>query len=150
MNMLYRHNQSGYVILATFGLGLIIMAYLGMVYGSNLFVFGTITTFAVLLMLFSSITVLIFGDTLEVRFGLGLIRKKFSLAEIESCQKVVNPWWYGWGIHITPDGWLYNVSGRKAVEVKTKNGRKYRIGTDEPEELERVLHNAVAAANKAL
>jgi len=141
----YSHNQSGYVILVSFGLGLIVAAYLGMIYGFDLLFFGIVTTLAVCLMLFSSLTVLINSERLQVRFGLGTIRKNFMLADIESCQKVRNPWWYGWGIHLTPYGWLYNVSGLDAVEIKMKNGRKFRIGTDEPEELKTALNATIGS-----
>ena len=33
------------------------------------------------------------------------------------------------------DGWLFNISGFDAVEIVLKNGRRYQLGTDEPEEL---------------
>jgi hypothetical protein len=37
--------------------------------------------------------------------------------------------------------WIYNVSGFDAVEIKLKNGKVYRIGTDEPKKLEQtILH----------
>jgi hypothetical protein len=54
---------------------------------------------------------------------------------------VKNPWYYGWGIHLTPSGWLYNVSGFWAVELQMKNGKKYRIGTDDPEGLVQVIQD---------
>ena len=33
------------------------------------------------------------------------------------------------------NGWLFNVSGLQAVEIFLRSGKKYRIGTDEPERL---------------
>ncbi len=54
-----------------------------------------------------------------------------------------NPWYYGWGIRLTPHGWLYNVSGSYAVEIKTKTGKKYRIGTDVPNELEKAIRQSI-------
>lgn len=53
------------------------------------------------------------------------------------------PLYYGWGIHLTPHGWLYNVSGSDAVEIRMKTGKKYRIGTDVPEELERAISRSI-------
>ncbi|MDY0387304.1 MAG: hypothetical protein RBT65_09290 [Methanolobus sp.] len=35
--------------------------------------------------------------------------------------------------------WIFNDSGFDAVEIKTKNGKIYRIGTDEPKQLERAI-----------
>lgn len=48
----------------------------------------------------------------------------------------------GWGIRITPHGMLYNVSGSEAVEIRMKNVRRFRLGTDEPE----VLRGAILKA----
>jgi hypothetical protein len=44
---------------------------------------------------------------------------------------VRNKRWWGWGIHPTPRGWLYNVSGLAAVEVALRNGKTIRIGSEE-------------------
>jgi hypothetical protein len=91
---------------------------------------------AVALVLFSTLTVVIWEDELEVRFGPGPIRKRFKLHDIESCRVVKNHWYYGWGIRLTPHGVLYNVSGFYAVELRLRTGKKFRIGTDVPQELE--------------
>ncbi|MDY7014940.1 MAG: hypothetical protein SVX43_15355 [Cyanobacteriota bacterium] len=55
---------------------------------------------------------------------------------------VKNPWYYGWGIRLTPRGWLFNVSGLDAVEISLNSGRHFRIGTDRPRELERAIRRA--------
>ncbi|RLC47786.1 MAG: hypothetical protein DRH57_03405 [Candidatus Cloacimonadota bacterium] len=89
------------------------------------------------------LTVLIEEDVLEIRFGPGLIRKRFPLKDIELCRIVKNPLYYGWGIRLTPNGWLYNVSGSYAVEIKMKTGKKYRIGTDVPNELETAIQQSI-------
>jgi hypothetical protein len=85
--------------------------------------------------LFSGLTVRVDRTSVSARFGPGLIRKTISLSDIASCAPVRNRWWYGWGIRKIPHGWLYNVSGLDAVELKMENGRVYRIGTDEPRAL---------------
>ena len=36
------------------------------------------------------------------------------------------------GIHHTPYGWLYNVSGFDAVAITLRDGRKFAVGTDDP------------------
>jgi hypothetical protein len=38
---------------------------------------------------------------------------------------------------------IFNVSGLDAVEIKMKNGKIYRIGTDEPKQLERAILQAI-------
>ncbi len=59
-----------------------------------------------------------------------------------------NPCYYGWGIRWTPNGWLYNVSGFYAVEIKMKTGKKYRIGTDAPNELEKAIKESIKEVKK--
>ena len=40
-----------------------------------------------------------------------------------------------WLGHLTPYGWLYNVSGLDAVAITLRDGRKFALGTDDPEGL---------------
>ena len=89
--------------------------------------------------LFDSLTVRVSNAHVEIRFGIGMIRKQFNVDNIKTATIVKNKWYYGWGIRLTPHGWLYNVSGLDAVEILMHNGKQYRIGTDQPNE----LHNAI-------
>ena len=91
-------------------------------------------------MLFGALTVEVDHVAIRLRFGLGLIRKAFSLTDVASCRVVRNRWWWGWGIRLIPGGWLYNVSGLDAVELVLKNGKTFRIGTDEPRQLAEFIH----------
>ena len=70
-----------------------------------------------------------------MRFGLGIIRRTIALADVTGCTVVRNPWWYGWGIRLIPHGWMWNVAGLDAVELQFRTGRRFRIGTDDPEGL---------------
>ena len=78
-------------------------------------------------------------DVLRIRFGPGVIRNDFSLKDVEPCHVVKTPWHYDWGIHLTLPGRLYNVSGYYAIEIKMKTGKKCRIGTDVPDDLETAI-----------
>lgn len=144
----YQHIQIGYLMIITLAIALLFIASLMAVYGFNWVVFTVLIILGICLVLFSALTVLIEEDILEIRFGPGVIRKKFSLKDIESCQVVKNPWYYGWGIHLTPYGWLYNVSGFYAVEIRMKTGKKYRIGTNVPNDLEKVILQSIERTEK--
>jgi hypothetical protein len=85
--------------------------------------------------LFGSLTVTIDEEKIVAAFGPGWPHKAVPLAQVRGVRQVRNSWWYGWGIRITPHGWLYNVSGLDAVELELLGGRSLRIGTDEPERL---------------
>jgi hypothetical protein len=39
--------------------------------------------------------------------------------------------------------WIYNVSGFDAAEIILKNGRVYRIGTDDSNELETAIKRII-------
>ncbi len=87
----------------------------------------------------SSLTVEVTQTRLSWFFGPGLLRKSIEREAITSATPVRNPWWYGWGIHLTPRGWLYNVGGFDAVELALSNGSTLRIGSDEAAALARAL-----------
>ena len=89
----------------------------------------------VALVLFYKLTITINEETLCASFGIGTIRKRVSVANIVACEPIRIRWWYGWGIHLTPYGWLYNVSGLDAVAITLRNGRKLALGTDDPQGL---------------
>ncbi len=95
----------------------------------------TFVILLVLIPLFYCLTVEADNEYVSVKFGIGLIKTKFERADIESCKPVRNKWYYGWGVRRLDRGWMYNISGLDAVEIHMKNGKVYRIGTDEPEEL---------------
>jgi len=117
-------------------------------YGFDWIAFIVLIILVICLFLFSALTISINNDILKISFGIGLIRKEFLLKDIESCRIVKNPWYYGWGIRLTPYGWLYNVSGFYAVEIKLKTGERYRIGTDVPYELEKVIQESIEKLKK--
>ena len=85
--------------------------------------------------LFRSLTVTIDPENISLVFGLGIIQKQFRVAEIESAEAFRNRWWYGLGIRKIDGAWVYGVSGLDAVELQMKDGRRFRIGTDEPDRL---------------
>ena len=139
----YRHTQTGYVVIISFIITLALIAYPMLSRGMD-WIFPAVLVFiGILTALFASLTVIIQQDTLEIRFGIGIIKKTFQLRDIESCKSVKNPWYYGWGIHRTTHGWIYNVSGSHAVEIRMKSGERHRIGTDVPDELEKAIEYAI-------
>ncbi len=147
----YEHTQRGALIIWAVTaaiIGILAMTYLfGMVWITAL-VLG-IMIFA--LAICSTLTVSVCDDILRIRYGpLPLIRKSWPVAEIASAAAVTNSWYYGWGIRWTPHGWLYNVSGFEAVEVRLLSGKTFRIGTDEPEALCRALEQARMKNKKPL
>jgi len=130
----YRHTQRGTLILAvTLGMALVFCG-LGFSIGLLKSLWISVPVLLAAAWLFSSLTVEITDRELRWKFGPGLIRKSVPLAEIVSAQLArTGP---SWGIHWSPrTGWLYNVSGFDAVAVTLRSGKKFALGTDEPQAL---------------
>ena len=144
----YRHTQRADLLLLVLGGAVAVTLIVGsaavadwqpIALGVVIFVLVVLATVVVL---FSALTVVVDDENLQIAFGPGLIRNTWSLDCIVAWQPVRNPWWYGWGIHSTPNGWLYNVSGFEAIELVLSDGRRYRIGTDDPAGLQAALEAA--------
>lgn len=145
MAVSYKHTQVGYMILVPVLIVLIVLGYIFTVLLPAFQWAGYITIIILLvaLVLFASLAVIIDDALLEIRFGIGLIRRKFSLEEFDLVGVVKSPWYYGWGIRIIPNGRLYNVSGSYAVELRRNDGTVVRIGSDEPEKLEEAIRESI-------
>ena len=87
------------------------------------------------LVLFYRLRITIEDETFRASFGPGIIHKRVRLAEIGGCEPIRICWWYGRGIHLTPYGWLYNVSSFDGVAITLRDGRKFALGTDDPHAL---------------
>jgi len=140
----YEHTQIGYFIVVVIVAAMVAIGIIMANAGVNWIATTVLGVLAVIVVLFHRLTVAINGEELVVQFGPGAIRKRFNLNEIESCQVVRIPWYYGWGIRSTPDGMAFRVSGFHAVEIKLRTGKKYLIGTDVPQELEEAIRQAIS------
>jgi hypothetical protein len=131
----YRHTQIGWVILAALA---VIFAFIWVRLPPEAALaarFPLLLVAVLLLFVFSVLTVEVDEDSIRLRFGIGLVRKRIPLAEVKAWRTVRNPWYTGWGIRLGPGYVLWNVSGRAAVELDLASGRRFRVGTDEPEAL---------------
>ena len=148
--MNYKHTQIGYLILI---ITLVILVFFAWVYiaasteppsvdsGTNFAFTAIMVLILFILGSFTTLTVSVDEKYLRIKFGYGIFRKQFLLSEILSAKQVRNDWYHGWGIRfwLWPKMWIYNVSGFDAVEIKLKNGKIYRIGTNEPKKLEQTI-----------
>ena len=85
--------------------------------------------------LFWGLTVEVNKDIIRLSFGFGIIHRSIPRERIAMVTRVRNRWWYSLGVRLTPHGWMWNISGLDAIELTYHNGKKFRIGTDEPEAL---------------
>ena len=138
----YRHTQFGTAIVVSLLLSAALAAGVGVLTGLTLLAVIGPALMTVFLALFFSLAVEIDATPLSFRFGIGLIRKRVPLAEIVEAKPVRNHWRYGWGIHRTPHGGLYDVSGGEAVEIALASGERFRLETDEPRRRAQILRAA--------
>jgi hypothetical protein len=133
--MTYRHTQFGstivYPLIAiALASGILIAWFTSVLVGA--LIAGIVLVTAII---FSKLTIAIDDIYVRAIFGPGFTFRKIRRADISACKPIRLRWWYGWGIHLTPYGWLYNVSGWDAVAITLRNGRRVSLGTDQPEEL---------------
>jgi len=145
MSVDYSHEQFGTFMVAfpaIFGLAVCLVLFAA---GAASAMPAVVLVSLVLVIIFFRLRVEVSREHLRVRFGMGLVGRTFDVSEIVEARPVRNRWYYGWGVRLTPHGWLYNVSGLDAVEVRLRCGKKFRIGTDEPEALTSALNRAIKA-----
>ena len=100
-------------------------------------VIAWVSTLIVLIVatLFWGLTVEVNRDMVRLYYGLGIIHRSIPRERIATVTQVRNRWWWGSGIRRTPHGWMWNISGLDAIELTYRDGKKFRIGTNEPEAL---------------
>jgi len=139
--MLYKHTQIGYLMI--FALLAVVLNFGFVLTRAELNPTLIAILFPILFLIasFTTLKVMVDKKYLRIKFGYGIFKKHFKLKEITSARIVKNSWYYGWGIRFWPwpHMWIYNVSGFNAVEIKMKNGKIYRIGTDKPKNLQYVI-----------
>ena len=122
----YKHTQIGYLMLFITLVVLVLFAWLQITAkaeppsydsGTNFAITAIMALILFILVSFSTLTVFIDEQFLKIRFGWGIFSKNFPC--------------------------IFNVSGFDAIEIKMKNGKIYRIGTDEPEKLESAIKQVI-------
>jgi hypothetical protein len=143
---MYSHTQRSAAALFLFSLAALVP--IGLLLGGALStadVGARITALAVAVVMaisafaFSSMTVAVRDGQLSWWFGPGIVKKTVPLSTIISAEPTTASILYGRGIHFTGRGWLYNVAGRQAVLVTQQDGKRFLLGTDEPDSLAHVI-----------
>lgn len=139
----YQTTQFSLLLTVIFGLLLI---YSTMVMIASRFSVLSVLVFVLLLvclLTFTTLTLDINEERLDVRFGPGLLHRAYPLKDI--CDvRIVNLAQYNifrqiWNV----PGWLYNLKTLDAVELEMRNGALLWIGTDQPTQLAKSIENAM-------
>jgi len=95
--------------------------------------------------LFYGMTTRITANSIRLSFGMGLIRKTIQLSQIIAVETVKNPWYFGWGVRLIPNGMLYNITGTSAIELKFKHTNKVlRIGAKDSLKLKQEIEKRLS------
>src|SRR4051794_31446278 len=114
MEVTSRHTQVSRATLGLMGIAWVAFVWWSL-RSSDPLVVTTSVLVGFVLVLFSTLTVIVRDEAMDVFFGPGLIRRRILLRRLRGVRVVRTPWYYGWGIRLTPTGWLWNVSGLDAV-----------------------------------
>ncbi len=136
---MYRHTQFGTVTVLFVFAGALILAGVSLTNGWRPMMTIVAAMLVLVLVLHHSLTIEVDPGEVRCFFGIGLIRRRFPMSDIVAAAAVKNPWYWGWGIRLTPVGWMFNVSGLEAVELELRSGKRFRIGTDAPLEVVRAI-----------
>lgn len=136
----YKNTQIGYFTILVFGIVLIFLSVITFSGGINPaeqpILNGALLLFLLLFINFSSLTVQVNRRELIWYFGPGIWKYRIPIEQIREVLEVKTNPLEGVGFRWNPlKGWLYNVSGLKAVKVIQKDGKATRIGTNEPKQL---------------
>ncbi|MDY0200325.1 MAG: hypothetical protein RBR40_04975 [Tenuifilaceae bacterium] len=97
------------------------------------------------LLIFYKITIEVDSTHVSFKLGIGLIRKTYSFNDLKQCKPVVNSPLYGIGIRAIWNGWLYNVSGLKSIELQFVSSKSVvRIGTNKPNEISQLIQSRIS------
>ena len=141
MDLPYEHVQIGWVILGSLLLPVPILVVPAGLTGSSAPLLVVALLALVFAGLFGTLKVRVDNSAISLKFGIGIIQRRYTLSDLRSFAEVQNPWYYGWGIRYYPGGTLYNVSGLDAVELVLNGGKRVRIGTNESAKLFLVLES---------
>jgi hypothetical protein len=105
-----------------------------------------VLTFLICVLTFYQLTIFVNDTHVAFKLGIGLWSKKYKISDIQSCHPVTNSVISGIGIRMLPNGWLYNVTGLKAIELQFKNKNSViRIGTNRPEEISELVQSLIGS-----
>jgi hypothetical protein len=147
----YKRFQFAWIIVIMFVVSIVWMtfAYIHQWGNNPIDVYGYIffmILFTGILLAFYGITIIVTDKHLKIKFGIGFYSKKIDLASINTVAVVKTPFCYGYGIRIIPNGLLYNLGRKHAIEIKLKKKKQvFQIGTNDLEKLKEAIEEGLSA-----
>lgn len=101
--------------------------------------------FAILVFVFVSFFIIMRLDTVIDSSGIKmyfvpLVKREVKWEDVKSLSVVNYGFVGGWGIRFGSSyGTIYNVKGKMGIAIELRNGKKFLIGTQKPEEIQRII-----------
>ncbi|PAJ71778.1 hypothetical protein CJF42_24890 [Pseudoalteromonas sp. NBT06-2] len=139
--MEYRNTQIGTAMLSIFGIIFLILIFASISKPNESIAFAYVVV-GLAAILFSSLTIRVKEGKVNWFFGPKFWNKTLNISQIESAKEISTKWYCGLGIRLVSTGWLYNVSGLTAVELKLKDGTTVSLGTNDPDNLIKAIEQS--------
>lgn len=147
--MKYTERQIGWIVIVPF-LGILVLLLIFYInqWGNNPISYSGLLFMSLILiiclLLFFQMRISEDNEKIRISYGIGLIKKIIDIHNIERIEIVRNKWYYGLGIRIIKNGWLYNIQGLNAIELKLKNSKSIiRIGTADNKKLKKEIESKI-------
>ena len=117
------------------------------------FIIFSSLSIAMLISLITFFKLVIEVDRVHVSFklGIGLFSRQYKISNLKNCKPVKYSFFNGIGIRMFSNGWLYNVTGTKAIELSFKDSDKIiRIGTNNPDEIAEIIADFIEKTNEPI
>ena len=147
--MKYTERQIGwFVIVPVPGILVLLLIFYINQWGNNPISYSGLlimfSIFTICLLLFFQMRTSVDNEKIRISYGIGLIKKIIDIHDIERIEIVRNKWYYGFGIRIIKNGWLYNIQGLNAIELKLKHSKSIiRIGTADNKKLKKEIESKI-------
>ncbi len=148
MEAKYSENQSGLwiILLLLIAGGIPIFGILSND-ASQFFHWAMLLTIGIIIicaLLFYTFRTVVYRDRIKLSFGIGIISKNIDLKTVKSVEIVRNKWIYGWGIRYIMNGWMWNIYGLDAIELRFRNKDSiFRIGSQNPKKLKEKIEGLI-------
>lgn len=143
----YRKTQVSNVIISVAGAGIIILGNVIWAYGCSCALWVPVILLVAVMVLFSTLTVEVGEHAVTAHFGPGFPKRTIPLRAIEYVRPMEMPWYFGWGVRWVPRGWMFRGSGTAVVEIVLDTGRRFCVGSPEPEALAEAIDHARGRVN---
>jgi len=143
-----KFTQFGILQVIIFGILLTLFSFKSYYFGfgdtSGLIYVGLSALMLVCVLTFYKIVIEVGENQISFKLGIGLLKRTYQINDLTSCTPVRCSLMSGFGIRRIANGWLYNISGLDAIELRFEDKRNIiRIGTNKSDEIASLVSSLI-------